>query len=375
MQDPFTWKIPLARLFGIQIKIHLLLPIFAASLILREYYRDPKEAVPGAWIDAAIIIGLMFFSVLVHEFGHCFAARAVGGEANEVLLWPLGGLAFAERLPQQPRAHFITAAAGPAATLLLGLVALVALQFCHPAAAPAGAWLSPSWNPFYYTGRLAPGSYAEGSGLIGGLVPLHTWGGKVVCVSPYEASALWAWLFWINYFLFLFNLVLVAWPMDSGRMLQASLWPIYGFRQATFISVIVGFVFMFFVAVYAFARNEMMALFLAWFMYVSCKDEWIRLETGGEESLFGYDFSQGYTSLERDMPQAAPPRKRRQSWWQQYKQKRAAQRLKQEEDTRISEERRMDELLQKVQREGITALTDEERRFMKRVSDRYKNRH
>ncbi len=35
----------------------------------------------------------------------------------------------------------------------------------------------------------------------------------------------------------------------------------------------------------------------------------------------------------------------------------------------------MDELLQKVQREGITALTDEERRFMKRVSDRYRNRH
>ena len=35
----------------------------------------------------------------------------------------------------------------------------------------------------------------------------------------------------------------------------------------------------------------------------------------------------------------------------------------------------MDELLEKVQREGMAALTDEERRFMKRVSDRYRNRH
>ena len=45
-------------------------------------------------------------------------------------------------------------------------------------------------------------------------------------------------------------------------------------------------------------------------------------------------------------------------------QKRAAVKLQREQETRESEERRMDELLEKVQREGLPALTDEERRFL-----------
>src|SRR5689334_24738339 len=49
----------------------------------------------------------------------------------------------------------------------------------------------------------------------------------------------------------------------------------------------------------------------------------IVLETGGEESLFGYDFSQGYTSLERDQPTAAPAAPKL-SWFQRWRQKRAA---------------------------------------------------
>jgi len=64
------------------------------------------------------LMGLLFFSVLLHEFGHCFAARSVDGEANEVLLWPLGGLAKCE-LPHSAWAHFVTAAGGPAVNVLL----------------------------------------------------------------------------------------------------------------------------------------------------------------------------------------------------------------------------------------------------------------
>ena len=57
------------------------------------------------------------------------------------------------------------------------------------------------------------------------------------------------------------------------------------------------------------------------------------------------------------------------------KEARAAKKLQREVEQREAEERRLDELLEKVQRDGINALTDEERRFMKRVSDRYRNRH
>jgi hypothetical protein len=110
---------------------------------------------------------------------------------------------------------------------------------------------------------------------------------------------------------------------------------------------------------------------LAIFIYISCRQQWIILETGGEEALFGYDFSQGYTSLERDQP---PPRRREPSFYQRWKQRRAARKLQREQEQRESEERRMDELLQKVQQEGLHSLTDEERRFLTRVSAKYRNR-
>ena len=70
-------------------------------------------------------------------------------------------------------------------------------------------------------------------------------------------------------------------------------------------------------------RNEVLAVFLALFIYFACHRQWLLLETGGEEGLFGYDFSQGYTSLERDPVQAAPP-VRRVSWWRRWLQERAA---------------------------------------------------
>jgi hypothetical protein len=97
----------------------------------------------------------------------------------------------------------------------------------------------------------------------------------------------------------------------------------------------------------------------------------IVLETGGEEGIFGYDFSQGYTSLEKDEP---PPPRKRQSWWQRWQQRRKARRLQREEEQRVAEESRLDTLLEKVQREGLTALTEEEKRFLKRASDRFRDR-
>jgi stage IV sporulation protein FB len=361
MRDPFAWSWPLLRLFGIQVKVNILFPFFALALVLREACRDKPEVVPGAWIDAAMVIGLLFFSVLVHEFGHCFAARRVGGDATEVVLWPLGGLANVD-LPHQPRAHFLTAAAGPAANVLLGAAALVALQFVHPDG--AGGRLQPSWNPFYYTARET-----------NGLVPLHTWSGALVHVSPYSSAAVLAWLVWVNYFAFVFNILLVGFPMDAGRMLQSVVWSIWGYRQGMFVAIFWGYITMLGVGLYSVVRQEMIALCLALFIYRTCTMQWIILETGGEDSPFGYDFSQGYTSLERDLPSTAPARPRRMSWWQRYQKNRTAKRRERQEAERVSDERRMDELLEKVQREGITALTDEERRFMKRVSDRYRNRH
>src|SRR5262249_25096555 len=95
---------------------------------------------PYLWVDAIVLVALLFVSVLFHEFAHCFAARAVGGDANEVLMWPLGGLANVE-LPHRPRAHFLCAAAGPASNFLLCIVCLLLLLFIN------GKPLMPYWTP------------------------------------------------------------------------------------------------------------------------------------------------------------------------------------------------------------------------------------
>src|SRR5262249_13172504 len=134
MRDPMTWSLPLGRLFGVTIRVHLLFPIVALALIGRVAWSDTR---PGLWLEAVLLMLLLFVSVLLHEFGHCFGARRVDRDANEVLLWPLGGLAFVD-IPHTPRAHLVTAFAGPAVNLLLCAVTALVL---------ASASMLPSLNP------------------------------------------------------------------------------------------------------------------------------------------------------------------------------------------------------------------------------------
>jgi len=342
MRDPLTWSLPFGRLFGVAVRVHVLFPVVAAGLVLRAGFRG------GSWdgalgLTALVVMGLLFLAVLLHELGHCFGARFVDGDAHEILLWPLGGLAAIE-VPHTPRANFLTAAAGPFVNLVLavGCALLLAALAVRPP-------LSPWWDVY---GKV-----------------LYTWDGAEL-MQPNPWWLLLARFFWVNWVLFLLNVVLIGFPLDGGRMFQCLLWPRLGFRQATQSAIFAGFITMLLVGIYAIARDDTLFLALALFIYFTCRQQWILLETGGEESLFGYDFSQGYTSLEQE----ATPRRRRQSFWQRWLQRRAARKRQKEQEQRELEERRMDELLEKVQREGLQSLTDEERRFLTRVSAKYRNR-
>ena len=133
-----------------------------------------------------------------------------------------------------------------------------------------------------------------------------------------------------------------------------------------------GFIVTLIVAIYAIVIESVLGLGLAIFIYFSCKQQLILLESGGEETPFGYDFSQGYTSLEGAQPQAPPRRRRRPNLLQRFLQRRAALRAKRELERREAEDRRMDELLEKIQTHGQDALSEDERRFLARVSARYR---
>src|SRR6266498_5740860 len=60
----------------------------------------------------------LFVIVLLHEFGHALACRQVGGQANQIVLWPLGGVAYVAP-PPRPGATLWSIAAGPLVNAVL----------------------------------------------------------------------------------------------------------------------------------------------------------------------------------------------------------------------------------------------------------------
>ncbi|MBX3397868.1 MAG: hypothetical protein KF873_03935 [Gemmataceae bacterium] len=384
MHDPMKWALPLYRAFGIQVRVHLLFFLITIPMCLR-LIGEAKGTV--WWFDIFMITtGLVFFSVLLHEYGHSFSARWVGGESTEILLWPLGGLAYVT-VPPTPRHNAIVTACGPAVNLAICLVCSLALV--------AGGF-SPlkALNPFkssyaaetynFQDGRTYSSEYRHlyykpGTAEIVG-VGLQVGEQKFDLVaSPDQAEravlpawAIWAWrLCWINWLLFLFNVLIPAYPMDCGQLLHAFLWSRWDdHSRATTVCCYVGYGVAAILLGVMIATNEAILGGLALFIGLTCYLK-MRQEAETERGAFGYDFSQGYTSLERDEPPARPKRKGMiRSWLDARK----AKKIQRESEQRIQDDERMDSLLDKIAKQGKQALTDEERRFMERVSARYRNK-
>ena len=124
MRDPMSWALRVFTAYGIPVKVHLFFFIFTLGMFLRQV---SVKATPISSLDIFLLTVVTLFGIiLLHEFGHCFAARFVGGEANEILIWPLGGLAMVE-VPYNPRANFIVAAGGPWVNVLICVVCAAGL--------------------------------------------------------------------------------------------------------------------------------------------------------------------------------------------------------------------------------------------------------
>ena len=192
----------LGTLFGIRIRLHNSLILLIALRLLFS----------GGNFGTALTSSLILFGVvLLHEFGHCFAARSVGGRGDDVLLWPLGGLAFVHT-PKRPWPSFVATAGGPLVNVVICVVCAVAIR------ALSGVWVV--GNP------LAPF-----------LMSLDV-SGSVAQLSGTISFYLW-WIYSTSLALLLFNL-LPIFPLDGGRLLQSTLWPKLGFYAATNVACIVG---------------------------------------------------------------------------------------------------------------------------------------
>lgn len=374
MRDPMNWALPVFRAFGIPVKVHIFFFVVTFGLFLRELTLPWMKDV--WWVDIFLLtIVVLFGVILLHEFGHCFGARFVDGDAKEVLIWPLGGLAFVD-VPHTPRAHFIAAAAGPAMNIVICFVCAVLMSL---------AGFLPSLNPFIdpyraeiakFNGRTYTSSYSHKYYMIGTNKEVIT-----PNLDPEEAQArgveralapIWVvWLyriFWLSWILFLFNL-LPAYPLDGGRLLQCVIWARTDYRRGVVVAAYSGFVVSVLFLLLSIAKDESLLMGLALFMMYEASLALYQLET--EDGPFGYDFSAGYTSLEKD--EEKPKKQKKVGWFTRWRQARRARRLQREAEERQRDEERMDQLLEKIARSGKESLTDEEKRFLERVSARKRN--
>src|SRR6185437_15771423 len=108
------------KLFGISVYLHWswFIVLILAVVWGREHFTGPL------WPVFSIAASLLLFGiVLLHEFGHALACRSVGGKAERIVLWPLGGLAFVQP-PPRPGPTLWSIAAGPLVNVALLIVTL-----------------------------------------------------------------------------------------------------------------------------------------------------------------------------------------------------------------------------------------------------------
>jgi Zn-dependent protease len=88
----------------------------------------PHLDIVTSWFLGIVTTLALFLSVFGHELSHALMGRAEGIEIEEIVLHPFGGLTRLKHEPDNPRAEFRIAVAGPAASFLFGVVAFAAMS-------------------------------------------------------------------------------------------------------------------------------------------------------------------------------------------------------------------------------------------------------
>jgi Zn-dependent protease len=179
----------LFRLFGVNVFVHWSWVLVAAWQISRN--RDGN--LPHALLLSTAEYLALFAIVLLHEFGHALACKSVGGVAQRIVLWPLGGLAFVQP-PERPGALLWSIVAGPLVNVILLPLTLIP------------AFLFGTFSPH---GSLAANFLAELAG--------------------------------INILLLVFNM-LPIYPLDGGQILRALAWFVIGRGPSLILAAIIGLV-------------------------------------------------------------------------------------------------------------------------------------
>ena len=326
-RSPIYWSFPCGTWFQTQVRISVYLPLF---LLLLCYRLENLQL-------GLVFGGVFFFSVLLHEFGHVIAARMTGGSGEEILVWPFGGLAFV-RPAETFRSQLLTPMAGPLFNLLLCLITL---------------------SPLVLNGRTE------------GLFSLFTF--PISQLSEKVFLDILELIFRANLLLLAINLIPV-YPLDGGQILKAVLSHRLNREIANDIYIKSGMIVGLLALIGGLFVNLSFLVFLgAIIMLLNMQESFqLRSTDGYDDSFMGYDFSQGYTSLDRSDEKSLPAR--RPSLWQRWREQRRAEKFLKEQEQEAEAEQQLDLLLDKVHSEGIESLSDAERRLLDRVSARYRDK-
>ncbi len=218
----WSWKI--ARLWDIDVYIHATFLLILAFVAYNYWVQFERL---NAVIGGILFILALFACVVMHEFGHALMARRFGVKTRDITLYPIGGVARLERIPEKPIEELWVALAGPAVNVLIAMLL---------------------------------GAYLVGTGAfqLSGLFSMTS--------GPFLHR-----LLAVNVILVAFNLI-PAFPMDGGRVLRALLAMRMDHLKATHIAATIGQGLAFVFGLVGLFGNASL-LFIAFFVWIGAEQE------------------------------------------------------------------------------------------------------
>lgn len=104
---------------GARIGIHWTFILLVSWMLIADGLTG-KTPTESLWRLAAV--AGVFTSILLHEFGHMFAARYYGIAVKEIVLLPIGGMTHLKRQPETPGQEIMISLSGPLVNLLIAFV-------------------------------------------------------------------------------------------------------------------------------------------------------------------------------------------------------------------------------------------------------------
>ncbi len=328
--NPLMWlltgSVHLFTLFGIRVRAHASLIIIVALILL--FGMGPGSGVATRVQSAAILFGI----ILLHEFGHCFGARLTGGQADEILMTPLGGIAMT-MARRKPWPTFVTVAAGPLVNVIICVITGIAI------------WAIDRRVLF------APGAFKT-------YFPSSGW---------VQAYSYLYWIYVFSYALLLFNL-LPVYPLDGGQLVQSILWKPLGYYKSMMLMLNIGLggsviMIMVGLATLGSIGGGILLMLIGISCLLTCAQTRAMMKAEGPWGFSDED-SMDYTSSLYNPPPEKPSRRSQRSA------KRAAKLVQQER----AERDRIDRILEKVSQHGMQSLSWWERRTLRKATEHQRQR-